>query len=342
VIGFRRGDHVPDSVSGAAVVDLGRTRDAKLAQRAAKVIENLMRPSTMIAAAHGADVVIGRNLESLILAARVRRGLPNARLVYECLDIHRTLMGRSLPARVIQHVEARLLAAIDLLIVSSPAFVRDYFSTRPTLTAPTLLVENKMLALEGPLPLSNPAPPAPPWTIGWFGNLRCARTFEYLSRLARDMEGRVTILIAGRASPAVFDDFPAMVEAAPHCTYTGPFTVADLPELYSRCHFAWAIDYFEEGLNSRWLLPNRLYEASSFGAVPIALRSVETGHWLARHGAGLLLDDDDPVEQMRSALLHMDAADYAAMRGKIRAISKDELVDDADDAVALLQAVVGR
>ncbi|WP_425228630.1 hypothetical protein [Sphingomonas sp.] len=340
VAGFRRDERSPAAVAGAQVIDLGRTDDGALIGRAIKVVATLLRPGALLAAAAGADVVIGRNLECLALARRVRRALPEVRLVYECLDIHRTLLGGSLPARAIQRVEAALLRTVDLLLVSSPAFHREYFVKRPTLAAPALLVENKLLALDG-MPVAADAPAAgPPWTIGWFGNLRCRRSFALLSELARRAEGRVRILIAGRASPAVFDDFAASVAAAPHCTYVGPYTPGQLRELYGQCHFAWGIDYFEEGLNSQWLLPNKLYEAAAFGTVPIALRSVETGRWLEGHGAGLLLNDGDPVAQLEPQFSDVDDAAYRQLRAAVDAIPRGDLIAGQGDCDTLLHAIV--
>jgi glycosyltransferase involved in cell wall biosynthesis len=339
VIGFRRGTEAPASIAGAPAVDLGRTADARLIQRAFAVLGNLVWPGRMLAAAAGADIIIGRNLEALALARRIRSANPAARLVYECLDIHRTLLGSGAGAKAVQAIEARLLGAIDLLIVSSPAFVRDYFAHRPTLTAPTLLAENKLLALDGPPPTPSAPPSGPPWVIGWLGNLRCRRTFAVLRDLAARQAGRVEILIAGRPSPAEFPDFDGQVAAAPHVRFIGSYSSADLPRIYARCHFAWAIDYFEEGLNSRWLLPNRLYEAPSFGTVPIALASVETGRWLAGHGAGLLVDDASDLD---AVLTNLDTPDYAAMRARVAAIPRGALVADQADCAALMTALAGR
>lgn len=341
VAGFHRGAHAPVTVAGAAATDLGRTADARLAQRAAAVAANLVRPAALIAAVRGADAIVARNLESLALAARARRGSPGSRLVYECLDIHRSLLGRSPASRAIRWAEGRLLRGVDLLIVSSPAFLHEYFDRRP-LRAPALLVENKLLAPDGPPPAPADAPPGPPWTIGWFGNLRCRRTFAELSELARAMDGRVRVLIAGRPSPAEFADLPAAVAAAPWCEYLGPYRPEDLAVLYGRCHFAWAIDWFEEGLNSTWLLPNRLYEASAFGAVPIALARVETGRWLAGRDAGVSLDASDPASQLRDLFERLDAPAYRSLRDEVAAIPRESLVATAADCDALLAAVAGR
>jgi len=339
VMGFYRGETPPDTILDARVIPLGRTADAKLVQRVLAVLRNLVVPGPMLAAARGADVVIGRNLEALALARRVRASLPGARLVYECLDIHRLLLGSSLPARMIQRIEAALLRHIDLLVVSSPAFVRDYFSRRPSFTAPALLVENKVLVIDEDPPEPRPAPAGPPWTIGWLGNLRCRKTFEVLTALAARHDGRIQILVAGRPSPAVFDDLPGALAAAPHCTYLGPYSYAEQADIYARCHFAWMIDWFEEGLNSAWLLPNRLYEAQAFGAVPIALRSVETGRWLERHGVGVRLDD--ALEEFDAGVASLDAGQYLELRRRSALIPREDLIAGSRDCATLARAISG-
>lgn len=338
VAGFYRGDGPPATIAGAEALPLARTADARLMQRAFAVVRNLVFARRVLRAAEGAEVVIGRNLEALALAERAHRAMPGTRLVYECLDIHRLLLGASLPARLVQRIEASLLQRIDLLIVSSPAFLRDHFARRPGFAAPTLLVENKLLTIGAAPPQAAPVRSGPPWTIGWLGNLRCRRTFEELAALVRRHDGRVRLLVAGRPSSAVFADLPAALAELPHCTYLGPYSPDQLPEIYARCHFVWAIDWFEEGLNSRWLLPNRLYEAPAFGTVPIALASVETGAWLAQRNAGLLLDDG--LEQLDPTLAAMDAPAYAALRAAIDAIPRDDLLAGDADCAALAEAIV--
>ena len=340
VVGFRRDARIPTSVGRASVIDLGLTEDARLAKRAQSILGVAVRPSALFAACVGCNTIVARNLESLVLGARVRRQRPDVRLVYECLDIHRMLLGTSLAAKAVQYVERRLLARIDMLLISSPAFSREHFAARLRPGVLVALVENKVLALGGGR-VTPPEAPRPPWTIGWFGNLRCRRTFDLLRALAARLDGTVNILIAGRASPAEFVDFERQVEAAPHCTYLGSYAPADLPALYARCHFAWAIDYFEEGLNSSWLLPNRLYEASSAHVVPIALRSVETGRWLAAHDAGLLLGDQDVDRQMTEQFTTLTPVSYAAMRSAVAAIPDSDLFTSPDDCRALTSAVTG-
>lgn len=345
VAGFCRDETAPATVAGAPAVALGRTHDAALKQRAGQVARNLVRPSAMVEAARGADVIVARNLEMLALARTAQRRAGVPRLVYESLDIHRSLLGSGAASKALRALERRLMRAADLLIYSSPAFHEHYFAPVQHLSIPALLVENKLLRLDGDAPPANilsgvARAPGPPWTIGWFGNLRCRRTLTTLIELADSGEGAIEVLIAGKASPAEFPDFAAQV-AHPRIRYVGPYAASDLPELYRQCHFAWAIDWFEEGLNSTWLLPNRLYEAAAFHTVPIALRSVQTGRWLAAHDAGLLFESGDPATALLARLRTLDASAYERLRGAVAAIPRTDLIADKSDCTALVAALAG-
>ena len=211
VAGFCRDAVAPSHVGGAPAVMLGHTRDAALAQRAARVLGVVARPAGLLEACRGADVIVARNLEALVPAVLARRRLNIGRLVYESLDIHRSLLGKGALPAIMRWIERRLTARADALIYSSPAFSRNYFTPVQHFAMPMLLVENKLLCLDA-APGEVPSPNAPPWRIGWFGNLRCKQTLRTLAELARNSEGRVEILIAGKASPAEFPDFVRQVD----------------------------------------------------------------------------------------------------------------------------------
>jgi hypothetical protein len=56
----------------------------------------------------GCDLLIARNLEMLAIASRIAGGRP---IVYECLDIHRTLLGTAIHHRLIQALHSWRAAA---------------------------------------------------------------------------------------------------------------------------------------------------------------------------------------------------------------------------------------
>jgi succinoglycan biosynthesis protein ExoL len=326
------------SAKGVGGVCLGLTRDAALVQRARAVLANLFRPASLLATCRDADVIVARNLEMLILGVMAKRWMHINRLVYECLDIHRTMLGAGPHHRLMRLIERFLVRSVDLVIYSSPAFARDYFNPVQHFKAQMSLVENKLLVLDT-IPARLAPPNAQPWRIAWFGNLRCRRTLAILTELAGRSNGQIEVLIAGKPSVAEFPDFASAVHR-PGLTYVGAYSAEDLPALYGQCHFAWAIDFFEEGLNSTWLLPNRLYEASAYGCIPIALRCVETGRWLEAQGAGLLLHEPFDLNSLVDQITHLEPGTYDAMRHDVEAIPADALLATSDDCRALVAEIV--
>jgi hypothetical protein len=175
---------------------------------------------------------------------------------------------------------------VDLVLTSSPRFITEYFRK---FAPPVKVLENKALLLDSGIVRQPSLPSGPPWKLGWFGMIRCRRSFAILSDVARELGGNLQIRIAGRASPKEFPDFEKLVARSPHVTFIGSYRFEELPDLYGDVHFSWAIDFFEQGLNSSWLLPNRIYESSLFGAIPIAEEGVETARWLTEKGIGVIL-----------------------------------------------------
>jgi succinoglycan biosynthesis protein ExoL len=138
--------------------------------------------------------------------------------------------------------------------------------------------------------------------IGWFGALRCARSLQALGGLADAFDGEVEVVLRGRPALTEFDDFPAIVARQQHLRFDGPYrNPDDLAAIYSDVHLAWAIDFFEDGQNSQWLLPNRIYEGCLHGAIPVALAGTETAAFIAHKGIGIVLPDIAP-ETLRSML----------------------------------------
>lgn len=338
VAGFRR-RAAPDSVVGAPVTDLGLTADAALGARALSVVRHVLRRAPLRRFATGADVIVARNLETLAIAAAIRR--PGQRLVYECLDIHRKMAGDGMASRVLRGIERALLGRVDLIITSSPAFVTHHFDANQRYRGPVLLVENKLLVLDGdtPPPPDATAERSAPWRIGWFGMLRCHRSLALLRGFVAGSGGRIAALLAGRPSYTEFADFDRDVADVPGLQFEGPYRPADLATLYARTDFVWCIDFFEEGLNSRWLLSNRLYEGLAHGGVPIALAGTEIAAWLTRANAGIILDG---LENGVPATLNaMTAAEHARLRARTAAIPRGALVATRADCDALVAAVAG-
>lgn len=326
VAGFQRGRD-RDDPSGTQSIILGRTSDGAFAQRVGAVGVALASRRFAALADHRPQVIIARNLEMLALGRRLARKVyPRPRLVYEILDIHRLLLGKGPLGRAMRVAERRLVSGTDLILTSSPAFIDNYLDSIQHFSN-IFILENKVLDLEERMPSHPAATVAPnqPITIGWFGALRCSKSLALLSALVAHGAGAIEVTLRGRPARHEFAGFDEQVRGQPHLSYLGPYSAADLPTIYREVDFAWAIDFFEVGQNSAWLLPNRVYESCANGAVPIALAGTETARFLQRHGIGLVFDDlsaaalatqlrSADLVSLRVALSNIDAAVFRAGR----------------------------
>jgi succinoglycan biosynthesis protein ExoL len=295
--GFRRDENPLATIDGIEPLELGITSDGRFIQRALAVLKASLSARARLSHLPRPDVIIARNLEMLSVGHQARHvfGAP-VPLVYECLDIHRLMLRKDVLGSALRALEARFTRAASLLITSSPAFVEHYFQPLSGVDLPVLLLENQVLDLAGhaPMPAMAHTPPQPgePWRIGWFGALRCSKSLKLLSEFSRAMQGRVVIDMRGRPAHSEFDDFEALVEREPYVSFHGPYrNPEDLAEIYAQVHFVWAIDFYEEGQNSSWLLPNRLYEGCRHGGIPIAMHGTETARYLQRKSLGFEIAD---------------------------------------------------
>lgn len=343
--GFRRTSNPIAEIEGIRPVDLGPTRDGRFAQRIGAVAKAAMSIGAKFAGLARPDLIIARNLEMLALASRARRAFgASVPIVYECLDIHRLVLRNDLIGKTLRGAERHLARDVKLLVTSSPAFVANYFKPFGQIAAPVELIENKYFDTM-PVPADHrredDSPAAPPWRIGWFGALRCRRSLELLAEFTRRQDGRFEVVLRGRPALSEFPDFHAFVEAEPWLSFRGPYrNPEDMPAIYREVHFSWAIDFFEQGQNSEWLLPNRLYEGCRFGAVPISMASTETGRFLKQQDIGVLLSEATS-EGLDTALGRMGQEHYGKLKSRVLARNPRTWSYDRSDCLAFVDKLRG-
>lgn len=339
-IGFRRSAKA-ERIQDEAVVELGSTADGRLLRRLGSVAVALTRIERVAPYVRGSDAIIARNLEMLVLAARARRlYAPDAKLIYESLDIHRLLLNGGPAGKILRFIESALWRDVALLLTSSPAFVQHYFRSRG-FGGPIRIEENKVLMPEDHIPERQPNQRVmgPPWRIGWFGMIRCRKSLNILSALAEAAGGGIEIIIRGRPSSSVFPDFDGDLSGLRNVHYLGPYNnPQDLAQIYGDVHFNWTVDFYESGLNSAWLLPCRMYEGSLFGSVPIAEDGVETANWLRRHHAGVILRK--PMErQLLKFFSELDQSRYVALADQVNAVARSDIMVDRAGCESLVRAL---
>ena len=293
---YRRDPAQPDWVS----VNLGQTFDNGYVQRVRSILRGAQ--SAQISALTDAHLIVARNLDMLLMALLARRW---ARLetpvIYECLDIHHLVARSGFIGTVFRAVERRALRHCVGHWVSSPAFLSEHFQRYYPEAEGAQLLENRLQARVGPRPEAH-KPHSEKLRIGWFGNLRCARSLKLLCAIASQYGDRVEIVLRGYPAETELPDFHQIVAEHPNMTYAGRYRWPDdLEMIYNDVDVVWAGDFMDAGLNSQWLLPNRLYEGGWYACPPIAPSASQTGQWIKERQSGFVLDE--PLEKTLSAFV---------------------------------------
>ena len=303
-------------------VDLGRTHDARFLHRAGAIVSGARKVAGDKALLQSCDLVYARNLDMALCALMAMRlsgfSLP---LVYECLDVHRLMHRNTLSGTFLRAAERGVLKRSALLVVSSPGFIREYFDSRHPGKFRAHLIENRIADAPalGPRP-HTPARAAGPLRIGWFGVLRCRRSLELLESLAGRFGPEIEIELRGYPD-LMLHDFHERIRQYSSMRYRGRYrSPEDLGEMYQGVDLVWAGDFHDAGANSRWLLPNRLYEGGYFGAPAIAPADTETARWITSSGAGFVVNE--PLhDNLQTLVSQLVAAPHLILDAQQRLLS---------------------
>jgi succinoglycan biosynthesis protein ExoL len=226
------------------------------------------------------------------------------------------------------------------VVVSTPAFHRENVDKRHPGRERTLLVENRL-----PPGFEYGARPAEhartqKLRIGWFGNLRCERSLSLLLDLAARFPDQIELVMRGNPAQAAIADFEERVGGRANVRFGGPYAwPQDLAEIYRGVDLVWAGDFHDPGANSKWLLPNRLYEGGYYGAPPLAPSDSETGRWIDAHGFGFTLAE--PLEETLPAFVFgLDRQKLAEARARLLAAPKSVFVQPKDELACVIEAAL--
>ena len=99
----------------------------------------------------------------------------------------------------------------------------------------------------------------------------------------------------------------------------------------------------EAGLNSTWLLPNRIYEGGYFATPFITPAATQTADWTSTHDSGITLNE--PLEQTLTAKLEElldDRSEISRYRNALLDLPKDTFVEPAGFLRDILQQIFER
>lgn len=338
VFGFQRNNYNRDFEPPWPYTPLGRTQDRQYGHRIAALLGAIPRVIVKHRALRKAAFFYARNIDQLLLALLARLiGRRPARVIYEVLDVQPAFVGVDWRSRLLRRIERLALRHVDLLVVSSPGFLRHYFQPLQNYRKPWFLLENKLpanfTAITGAARGSGGRRAREQgyrWVVGYCGLIRGQDTLDLILRLAERLQGLVLFKFHGVFTTV---DRQAFVDAATRLSnvvYEGDYVnPRDLENIYNDLDFAWAIDLENRAHNSRWLLPCRFYEAGFFGVPCLTAGGFEVGRMVSERRIGWNFSDPYEEELIRFFLTLTDA-EYKETRCRLLSLPESDFVAGAD------------
>lgn len=294
---------------------LGVLQDGHYLRRLIRFLRAL--PAVLRSSRH-ADVVYCFGADVAVLGWLVRLIRPRIRVVMEAGDV-RGVMVRGRGATVLRALERLLLRGVELVVTTSTGFRDEYFVGIQSVPAERIaVIENKVdddvVHMARTLPAS--AHCGAPVVIGYYGLIRCRRSWEVLRRLADSAPDRFRVVVWGRL--ALDDDVQA--DRVPSAmSYRGAYRYPDdLAKIYREIDVVWVAHAHGE-TNRRWARANRFYDACCFGRPLIGQTDTLDGMEIERLGIGQCIELREPDIALAS-LLAISQADLAIWTHRARAL----------------------
>lgn len=294
ILAFER-DYYPGKPWPDGYISLGRMEHRHYHKRFAPLMKAL---PTVREAVKRSDVIYAFGLDMLLLGwlARSADRKP-VKIVYEVADIFDILIGDGVTSYALRWMERSLLQNVDLLVVTSKAFVEEYYQGMQGMVGlPYIVVENKLDA-RAVAQLQEPRARCSEegvLRIGYFGLIRCPPSWRALKRCVSQGNGHVRVYVRG--IPVGLNNFEEDVESSPYIRYGGPYIAPDeSPEMYQQVDIVWIATHISKA-HLLWARTNRFYEACFFKRPMFAQTGTQDGRVVEAMGLGVCVDLTQPEE----------------------------------------------
>ena len=260
--------------------NLGKSPQKHYLRRFIKLIIDIPRLLKIISNNPDIDVVYAWNFDIALLFRLSRLfSKRNYIFIYEVADIKPILLSKSIIGKMLRKLEQFILNETDYLCVTSEDFISNHFDKYYNYTAHTHILENKVfpkLYSTSVKNKSNRVPNDSKWKIGLVGLFRCEISLQLLFELASRLPEKIDIILAGRPEEHVKDIFNKLIKHENVFNIGEYLYPDDLQNIYSKIDIIWSADFSELSVNSKWLLPNRIYEAGVFSIPQLCFSTNET------------------------------------------------------------------
>jgi succinoglycan biosynthesis protein ExoL len=243
------------------------------------------------------------------------------KIIYEIPDIREIFFLDNYTGKLIRAIEERIIPKIDLLIVTSPEFISEYFvKFRGIRIKDYLVMENKIHADQIPkgrhafrqIDEFNRK-----IRIGYFGVLRCQTSLNCLIALAEI--NQFEIILRGIFMPET-NHYAEKIKYIRNIFYYGPYQVPErLGSIYNQVDIVWAAYPFSKDKtgNHLWARTNRFYESLFFNK-PIILQKCSADAKKAQKLGNIAVEIDmKNEEQVVRDLMSVITPNYLKSAGEL-------------------------
>lgn len=320
-------------------ISLGRLTRGDYHKRAIPILRAIPKAYS---AAKDSDVIYAFNLNMLLIGWFASRILDKqVKIVYEVADIRDVLLREGLFPYILRCLERVLLRDVDLLVVTSKAYIDGYYRGIQGLgDLQYQVIENKVAPELLPF-VPKPASGSSGETlrIGYFGLIRCNRSWEILREVAERANGRMEVYIRGIPRGQDLQNLERESQSLPNVEYGGPYVSPDdLGAMYGQVDIVWAAYPYQGGRqvgNWRWARTNRFYESCFFKKPMLVQAGTQDCRVVRDSGIGICLDLSD-VDQAADRILAIENDDVERWVRNIDKLPSDDYIyaDEHDQLLA--------
>ncbi len=243
-------------------------------------------------------------------------------IVLEVGDIREVQTARGVRGIVARGLDRIVAWSSSCVIATAPGFIDDYYRNWLNKTPRSLIIENKLEARPGREHQTPTVEGTPlvdrPLRIGYFGLLRCPRSWQVLEELAATRPNEIEVVIAG--IPSNPEDLPERAHRHANIVYQGKYkSPDDLSSLYGSVDLVWACYPFPgpNDHNWKWAKTNRFYESCYYQRPMICLEGSGDAAEIERYDIGMLIKNDH-VERVVESIADISLTDLATWQENLR------------------------
>jgi len=321
--------------------NLGKSPQKQYLRRFIKIIFDVPRLLGILRKNPDVQVVYAWNFD-IALLFRLARLFSRRKytFIYEVADIKPILLSDSIIGKSLRRLEQFVLNKTDYLCVTSRDYIENYFDKFYDYKGKTHLLENKVFPpidtiISDEIDHSNRNRK---WRIGLVGLIRCNVSLNLLYDIATELPDQVEIVLAGKPEDFALDAFNKLA-GLENTKYFGEYKYpGDLQNVYSNIDIIWSADFSDLSVNSKWLLPNRIYEAGLFSVPQLCFsENVAICRYIESLDIGWILKDASK-EILKKFIIDLTRSNFDKIKQNYKNLPSNQFSGD-DQIITLLSQI---